>query len=101
MLLGIAWLFLGTSKGPHREAVWVGLQGAGERAAGACEPLVHVGHRVVRFFALRLARARRVAAEGEFGLVGRLVCSSDGQRWHGASKGRRLELRHAVQSAGS
>ena len=61
MLLGIAWLFLGTSKGPHREAVWVGLQGAGERAAGACEPLVHVGHRVVRFFALRLARARMVA----------------------------------------
>ena len=57
----VAWLFLGTSKGPHREAVWVGLQGAGERAAGACEPLVHVGRRVVRFFALRLARARMVA----------------------------------------
>ena len=43
-------LFLGTSRGPHREAVWVGLQGAGERAAGACEPLVYVGHRVARFF---------------------------------------------------
>ena len=28
----------------------VGLQGSGERAGGACEPLVYVGHRVARFF---------------------------------------------------
>ena len=40
-------------------------------------------------------------AEGEFGLVGRLVCGSSGRRWHGASNERRPELRHAVQSAGS